>query len=436
MTAIINKPAGENTFVVNLEQKTPLLPDTELRPFVEHFLKKGDAYLEILKKYPPPVYILDSKVLKERAGQFQAVFRTVLPDTAFYYAVKSNNHPDIARTLLNCGFGLDVSSGLELEMALGLDARDIIFSGPGKTAAELSLAVKNADSVTILIDSFGELARLDEIAASQDRTVRAGVRLTTNPNGLWRKFGILPEQLALFCETIGRSTHLQFHGLQFHTSWNLTPDAQVDFIKLLGKVLRGLPPSALSQITFIDIGGGYWPAQGEWLQPAGTVTGRLRKDLGMEAGPTNDHFRLPTKPIEFFAEELGRAIREHIHSVVPCRICFEPGRWLCNDAMHLLLSVVDKKCEDLVITDAGTNAVGWERFETDYFPVLNLSRPSLEEKPCNILGALCTPHDVWGYQYWGEDIRVGDVLMIPTQGAYTYSLRQDFIKPLPRVVTI
>jgi diaminopimelate decarboxylase len=89
-----------------------------------------------------------------------------------------------------------------------------------------------------------------------------------------------------------------------------------------------------------------------------------------------------------------------------------------------------------VITDAGTNAVGWERFETDYFPVLNLSRPALSEKPCNVLGSLCTPHDVWGYSYWGEGIEIGDILLIPTQGAYTYSLMQNFIKPLPEVVVV
>jgi diaminopimelate decarboxylase len=103
--------------------------------------------------------------------------------------------------------------------------------------------------------------------------------------------------------------------------------------------------------------------------------------------------------------------------------------------MHLLVSVVDKKAPDLVITDAGTNAVGWERFESDYFPVLNLTRPSLKENPCYILGSLCTPHDVWGYFYFGAAIEAGDILMIPTQGAYTYSLRQNFIKPLPMVLT-
>jgi len=104
--------------------------------------------------------------------------------------------------------------------------------------------------------------------------------------------------------------------------------------------------------------------------------------------------------------------------------------------MHLLISAVDKKSPELVITDAGTNAIGWERFETDYFPVINLTRPGLDEHRCLVLGSLCTPHDVWGYSYHGKEIRPGDVLLIPCQGAYTYSLRQEFIKPLPKVVII
>lgn len=436
MTVNIDRPQKLEDFWANPEQKTPLLPAHKLRAFVEHYLVMGRGYLDFLKGYSSPVYILDSRILRERAVQFQEAYRCVLADTAFYYAVKSNNHQNVSRILLQEGMGLDVSSGQELEMALALHAPDIVFSGPGKTVEELFLAVRNADHVTILLDSFGELERLDEIAGMMNKTVRVGVRLTTNQKGLWRKFGILPEQLALFCEKVNRSGHLLFQGLQFHTSWNLNPSAQVAFIRQLGRVLKGLPASVLANIKFIDIGGGYWPVQGEWLQSAGTPEGKLMNNLGMNSAITSDHFCLPAESIEYFAEELSRAIKEYIHSVLPCRICFEPGRWLCNDAMHLLISVVDKKNEDLVITDAGTNAVGWERFETDYFPVLNLSRPGFDEKPCNILGSLCTPHDVWGYHYWGETIEVGDVLMIPTQGAYTYSLRQNFIKPLPEVVTI
>lgn len=420
-----------------LSQTTPVLPHEELRSFAEHYFHQRDRYLQILVEHPAPLYLQESSILTARAHQIQKAFRSFLPSVAFYYAVKSNNQPDLAKVLLKAGFGLDVSSGLELETALAIGARDIVFSGPGKTMNELQLAVANADRVLILIDSFGELSRLEDIAALSDRIVRCGVRLTVKPNGLWRKFGIAPQSLADFMDEAERCNHLQLLGLQFHSSWNLSPDAQIQFIRALGKVLADIPGQFLKKIEFVDIGGGYWPSQGEWLQPAGTMEGKLKEALGQQTGSIDIHHRLPASPIEEFAERISASIRKHLFSAVPdCRICLEPGRWICNDAVHLFITVVDKKASDLVITDAGTNAVGWERFETDYFPILNLTRPSLHEKPCNILGSLCTPHDVWGYMYFGDDIQPGDILMIPTQGAYTYSLRQNFIKPLPAVHTI
>jgi diaminopimelate decarboxylase len=415
---------------------TPLLPLDDLRAFVQHHFCRRDLYLQIIENHPAPIYLQESAILRSRAAQIRKAFEDFLPAVAFYYAVKSNNHPDIARVMLAAGFGLDVSSGLELEMALSTGARDVVFSGPGKTVAELQLAVAHADRVIVLMDSPGELHRLEGIAAKADRSVRCGVRLTVNPNGLWRKFGIVPQALSSFWDEVGRCRHVQLLGLQFHSSWNLSPEPQIEFIRTLGNMLAEMPASFVSQMEFIDIGGGYWPAQGEWLQPAGTPEGKLLEALGQQTEPVEVHHRLPATGIEEFAERLSAAIHKHLFSVVPCRICLEPGRWICNDAVQLLFSVVDKKAPDLVITDAGTNTIGWERFESDYFPILNLTRPAMNEKPCHVLGSLCTPHDVWGYAFWGENIEPGDILLIPNQGAYTYSLRQNFIKPLPEVVTI
>jgi diaminopimelate decarboxylase len=420
-----------------LSQHAPILPKEELRLFVGAFFARRQEYLDIMDNHPSPLYVIEEEVLKRRSMQFQAAFRNHIANVSFYFAVKSNNHPDIARILLQTGVGLDVSSGLELDMALGLDAPDIVFSGPGKTKAELQQAVQASDRLTVLVDSFNELAQLGEIAAAKNKQVRVGVRLSANMHGLWRKFGIPPEELGSFMEKIGHYPQLQFQGIQFHSSWNLTPKKQVEFIHSLGKTLGQFPKQALAQVRFIDIGGGFWIPQGEWLQEATTEAGILRKALGISPGKNKKHYRLPALPLETFAQQIGSAINNHILPILPgCRIYCEPGRWLCNDSMHILLTVVDKKRPDLVITDGGTNAVGWERFESDYFPVLNLSRPALYEQSCDILGSLCTPHDVWGYNYFGEDIRIGDVLMIPTQGAYTYSLRQNFIKPLPEVVIL
>ncbi len=419
-----------------LSQTGQPLPAEALLDFVRPFFDRRDHYLETARFNGSPLYLLEPAALNTNAERLKTAFENILPAVGFYFAVKSNHHPEVARTLLKAGFGLDVSSGLELEMALDLGARDIVFSGPGKRDDELHLAAAHADTVVILLDSWGEMHRLDAIADKLGQTVRCGLRLTVNPEGLWRKFGIPIEDLPDFMRTASRSRRIRLTGLQFHTSWNLSPQPQIAFIQKLGRTLAALSSQWVDAIEWIDIGGGYWPNQGEWLHPAATAAGRLREALGCPMRPHGHHIRLAATPIETFAAQLASALHKHIFPIKPCRICIEPGRWVSHDAMHLLIRVVDKKAPDLVIADAGTNAVGWERFESDYFPILNLSRPALTEHPCHILGSLCTPHDVWGYFYFGDGIQSDDILLIPTQGAYTYSLRQQFIKPLPKVVII
>jgi diaminopimelate decarboxylase len=419
-----------------LHTRSSLLPQEILERHVESYFADRQKYLDILALHPPPLYILQTQILKERCRQFQDAFLKVLPEVGFYFAVKSNNYPEVSRIVLENGFGLDVSSGTELQMALYLEADDIIFSGPGKTDSELLQAALNADRTVVLVDSFGELERLQGAASSVGRQVRAGVRVSIDPTGLWRKFGISLEDLKAFQQKASACASIDLQGIQFHSSWNLDPERQIGFIEKLGRALSAMPADFLQNLQFIDIGGGYWPSQGEWLQEAGTPAGMVRKAADIPVNSTTSHFWNEAQSIDSFATQLTAAIRSHIFPVTDCRICLEPGRWICNDSMQLLLSVVDKKAADLAIMDAGTNAVGWERFEADYFPVLNLTRPGLQENPCTLFGSLCTPHDVWGYSYWGSGLEEGDILLIPMQGAYTYSLRQDFIKPLPQVVTI
>ena len=447
-----------------LNKTTQLLPDKLLLNFVETNFMKGRQILHTIGGHLTPCYLFEPGVIINRAKIFKRVFQQRLPETGFYFAMKSNNFPDVSKTVLSCGFGLDVSSGAELETALELGADDIVFSGPGKTAQELDIAIANNTKVVVLMDSFTEMKRLEKRAARQGKKMRVGVRLTTEPNGLWRKFGIPTEDLAKFIEESKKYKYINFQGIQFHSSWNMTPDRQIAFIKELGETLAALTPEERLMIRFIDIGGGYWPEQGEWLQPAGTPQGMMRNALESSLNPSSlspltspvehssnsltqtsgnygsaaepyPHYLNPSTSIETFAQELSNAICDNIHNQISCKICFEPGRWICNDSMHIIIKVMDKKYDDLVITDGGTNAIGWERFETDYCPILNISRPALTERECLITGSLCTPHDVWGYSYWGRDIQDGDLLMIPGQGAYTYSLRQHFIKAVPEVIS-
>jgi len=418
-----------------LEKKSPTLDADELKRFVQSYLDRREVFLAAAETNGSPLYIIDRETLIDRLHTFATEFFDQLNNVEMFYAVKSNNHPDLVKMVVKEKYGLDVSSGTELQLAIEANAQKIIFSGPGKTDDELALAAQHADKVTILIDSFGELVRLDRAVHKAGVNIRAGIRLTTDENGLWRKFGIPLSELEHFFAEADRFNQIDLAGLQFHTSWNLNPVHQTAFIERLGQEIKRLSETRRARIRFIDIGGGYWPPQGEWLQSAGTPEGNLARVLSNNNTPTT-HYRLPAAAIDEFAHAIARALKKNIFKFLDCTIYLEPGRWICNDAMHILLQVVDKKADDLIITDAGTNSIGWERFETDYFPVINLSRPGLDEHGAYVLGSLCTPHDVWGYSFFGGGIEPCDYLLIPTQGAYTYSLRQNFIKPLPDSVIV
>lgn len=419
-----------------LNAPTPLMDGQTLRAFVERFLNDRQRYIEIDRTFSTPLYVFEEEALVARAREFRQAFESVLPDVKPYYAIKSNYHAYLIQSLTLEGFGMDVSSGFELDLALRGGSPDIIFSGPAKMPDELRLACQNSDRVTVLMDSFGEVDRLQSAAAASGVVMRAGVRLTVEEKGLWRKFGISLDELEAFVAKVQQAPNIDWCGLEFHTSWNLNPSKQTTFLARIGRTLAGLDPQVLRKIRFLDIGGGYWPKEGEWLQPSATDDGKIIQTVEPKLTEGLDHRYLPAMPIDLFAREVAASIREHIFKYVDCRIIMEPGRWICHPSMHILLKVVDQKTPEIVITDGATNAAGWDRYETDYFPVINLSRPSLKEKECLICGSLCTPHDLWGYAYFGESIAPGDLLLVPTQGAYTYSLRQHFIKPLPPTVIL
>ncbi len=419
-----------------LTDRPRVLGDQQIRPSIE-YVHNASAVIKHLVQPGRPLYLIDLPMLRQRFARFSKAFRGPLPTAEIYFAVKCNNHPAIAEEIVKLGGGLDVSSGEELSLALQTDADRIIFTGPGKTDAELRLAIRHHKRIIVLVDSSTELQRLNYLAADQGRVIRIGVRMNVRQHGLWRKFGVAAHDVTGLLETIPSLKNISFRGLHIHTSWNMTPSAQVSAIAQLGSIIQSLPAAMRSEIRFIDIGGGYWPECGEWLQADATPRGRLISVLtGKSTNRAGGRFYIPSAPITEFADRISRAIAQYISPFISPKIFLEPGRWLAHDAMMLAMTVCDKKDDDLVITDAGTNMVGWERFESDYFPVVNISRPDCEERPCMVMGALCTPHDIWGYGYWGSSIQTGDILVIPAQGAYTYSLRQRFIKAVPDAVLL
>jgi diaminopimelate decarboxylase len=264
--------------------------------------------------------------------------------------------------------------------------------------------------------------------------LKVGFRLTGRHHGAWGKFGVPPEQLGVIFRKALSLKGLDPQGIQFHTSWNMGPEAQVQMIETVGACVRDLPEDIGSRLKFLDIGGGYWPESGEWLNPQNTWKGRLVQALDSDFQFKPKHYYCPAKPLDEFARKISRAVQSQGKPLADLEIFMEPGRWISTPAMHVLVQVVDKKEATVAITDGGINLLGWERPLSEFIPLINLTRPSLREFPVKVFGPLCTPLDIWGTTLFGEGVEKGEILLVPDQGSYTYSLRQSFIKPIARVV--
>lgn len=403
-------------------------------PIVKEFLKNKTTFLKLAKRYETPFYLFDPRGLTDAINRFKTAFSQYIPTMYIYYAMKSNPHHHLLKGVVKEGLGIDCSSGKELKEALRTKATSIIFTGPAKKIKELELAVSQSKRVVINLDSMSELQKLEAIIKKKKVAVSVGVRIATKHHGHWNKFGIKLAELSRIHKRIKKNKLMNFIGIQTHMSFNETAESYVNVISEIGAYLKK-NKEVLPDLQYIDLGGGFLPHNQHGIHPWEDKLGHISQIVNGYFGPQKSygikHLPQPAVPLERYAKEIGSAIKKHL-PFYKGMFYFEPGRVIAQGAMHIMLTVEDVK-ENIAITDGGTNMIGWERFEYDYFPLINLSAPSLTEKEMTIFGALCTPADVWGFYIFAKKINVGDVLLLPNQGAYTFTYAQNFIKEIPPV---
>lgn len=414
----------------------------DLSPLVESFIKRKHQLMELADTHRTPYYVFDRQNLRDSLVRFSQAFKKYIPDIGMYYAVKTNHYHELLREVVQHGYGLDVSSVRELQLAQDAGCQDLVFTGPGKTVSDIAHMISAYGETALLnMDSFGELKRAKQAASAAGKRIRAGIRIYTGEHGSWNKFGIQLAELDRFWKKAEQSHHIDMCAIQFHLSWNADAKKYVSVIRELATYLsNSFTKQQRASISIIDFGGGFRPYMSEGFYPENTPQGSVLKTVLESMGETPEftspHFLTEALPVEEYAKQIGEAIDTYLRPVVDARYITEPGRVLSNGAMHVLMRVIDKKSDDAVILDGGINILGWERFEYDYVPMINLSRPSTDERECLLYGPLCMPQDSWGNYYFGEGIEEGDILLAPYQGTLTYSLAQNFIKPIPEVVSL
>ncbi len=422
-----------------MTSSSPPLRAGQLRALVDECLEQRAQFLAASEAFGTPQYLVDQMRIDAQAARFLRAFSHPQQPTRTHYALKSNPSLPVVQTICRAGLCADASSGLELELALRCDFPHIVLSGPAKSDGELGLALDHADRVTVHLDSFAELKRLEALAARRQTPIRTGIRINTEAHGNWTKFGIPAASLGEFTAAARQMDWVQLQGIQFHLSWNRQARGYIETLRALGPLLVAHPPT--DGWKFVDIGGGFYPEDDEAAYPWLTDDQRLRALSGQANAdaPAADwdlsYLLHAVQPIEDMASEVFAAFAQFVSSSIgPLELWLEPGRYIANKGVHILLRVADVKSDDIAIADGGTNLLGWERLESEHCPLINLTHPSTQQRRCRVYGSLCTPHDLWGYAYYGTHLEVGDILLLPAQGSYVQTLAQRFIKPVCQTV--
>jgi diaminopimelate decarboxylase len=313
-----------------------------------------------------------------------------------------------------------------------------LFTGPAKTKSDLELIIQNSSKIILNIDSFSELDKIGFLSEKYKTNIVCGVRISTSEHGNWDKFGIPLKELNNFWKTAKKFKYIKLQGIQTHISMNKDSKPYTAILKKIGDYLKdNFSDKQKKEVAFLDFGGGFLPHNAEGYLPSYTPKGKilsiLDEQFNQKTKYQEKYYIYEADPLEKYAKDISYAVKKYIKPIIDCEFFCEPGRVISHESMHIALRIEDVKKKDLVITDGATNMIGWEKFEEDYMPLINITHPSLKELPCTVYGSLCTPHDIWGYYVYAAEIAEGDVLIIPNQGDYVYAYAQEFIKGIPAV---
>ena len=364
---------------------------------------------------PVCAYVYDLGTLLERV---EAV-RLALPERCeLYYAIKANTHPAVLSKMAGYVEGFEVASLGEITKALAAGAPRLVFSGPAKTDAEITGALR-AGLHLLNVESLHELRRAALIGAELGVRVPVALRVNRRTGGLpgelsmagtATQFGIDETLLAEALQLTRALPALLLRGFHLHcTSNNLDAQAHANFVT--DSVAWCTRQVARHRITLevIDVGGGIGVA----------YTGGAGFDLPR------------------FADGLGAAIQ---HLPPGVRLIFELGRFLVAEAGWYAAEVIDLKCTHdrfFAVLRGGTHhfrlPAAWRYSHP--FAVLPVeewrypfARPQLRAGCVDLVGELCTPQDVLARGIWVQRLRVGDIVVFPLAGAYGWEVsHHDFL---------
>ncbi len=363
------------------------------------------AVAAIAEAVGTPFYLYSTATLTQHFKAFDNAFGDLPHVTCF--ATKACSNIAILRLFASLGGGADIVSGGELFRALkaGIDPQRIVYSGVGKTEAELAAALK-AGILLFNVESEQELDALARVAASLGVTAPVSFRINPDVDpkthayistGLAKnKFGIAIDQALAVYQRAAAMDNIEVKGVSCHIGSQLTQVGP--FVESLRKVkafLARLAEAGIA-ISHLDLGGG------------------LGITYNAEAPP--------------HPEAYAAALKEEMAGL-KCTLILEPGRVIVGNAGILVSRVLYTKtnvAKKFVIVDAGMNDLARPSLYGAYHAILPVNQQRQDKVVADVVGPICETGDFLARDAEVPACEAGDLLAVMSAGAYGFTMSSNY----------
>jgi diaminopimelate decarboxylase len=364
-----------------------------------------------------PVYVYSAAAIRSRYRALDEPFGGY-PHT-LHYALKANSTLGLVRLIREIGGAVDANSVWEIDVArrAGFSADQIVFTGVGKSMAELECAVALGVKA-INAESAGELARIEAIAVKSDRRVRVALRINpdidarSHPHistGLKiNKFGVPPHTARELIASLASRPAVHLVAIHVHVGSQITT---LDPLRRSAAFIAGVATELQGQgvnLEYVDVGGGLGIA---YDTDAVVAPSEYVKAIIDQVAPTG----LP--------------------------IVIEPGRSIVGPAGVLVARVIDVKPRsadsEFAVIDAGMSELLRPALYGAYHRIEPVRSGDGRERLYEIVGPVCESSDVVGRDRTLPPLAVGDLLAIRDTGAYGSAMASNYNRrPLPAEVLV
>ncbi|WP_037585438.1 diaminopimelate decarboxylase [Stenoxybacter acetivorans] len=368
------------------------------------FFCEDVSFVDLAQIYGTPLYVYSQTELAHAQRKYADAFAVLNP--LLCYAVKANGNLSVLRHFAQLGCGFDIVSGGELARVLvaGGDAGKTIFSGVGKTEAEIERAL-NAGVLCFNVESLPELDRINAVAERLGKSAPISLRINpdvdakTHPyisTGLKaNKFGIAYADAEVAYQHANSLPYLQIVGIDCH----------------IGSQLTDLSPfiEALDRLLLLA----------DKLAEAGIVLQHI--DLGGGVGIVYHNETVPD--LHRYAAEVAQRLADR-----RLKLILEPGRSLVGDAGVLLTRIEYIKHgeeKNFIIVDAAMNDLMRPALYDAYHVIEPVVHKNIAPITADVVGPICESSD-----FLGKDrvlaAEAGDLLLIRSAGAYAAGMASNY----------